>query len=390
MAEKDTIVCVHISDNDVNKTHFYTIIGFGAQYMRLGYKVRFTDVSNEGGQKDFLNLLSQGCVAMVHCEQGQSLSLSIKTDSEGKNIYDHYQVPVFSQIRDPVITPWLFVNLIGGPENLLCFHVLPWGASLARLLGLSKGHHEYAHHTYYDVAVGPEGGGGDAGRLFYAGKYLDPNRFRRLIIRESPHRSKIFDRMANIDYGFSDLSILESIKNDKEFASICEEDRGEAAYLAFSVFMYKRFKFREDFFRVLSEFPVDIFSDGWIPNTGKPLKARFMDRLTLREVLARISRSSHVLCCHSGANWSYGDRGVNALRFGATPILNMRADGTGPDWRTHALGYDSWDRLRDHIDAVLTGSAKRIEPPDARVLYEMSPEAQAQRCLLYTSPSPRD
>lgn len=179
------LVLLLFGAGDHTGTHQSTCRHFAQEFLQMGYEVNILFISDENSVKSLIDILKTNRVFLVHVEQGQLLNIQVN----GKNLFDLFDVPVCSQMRDHWFYPWLFPHISNPPKKAVFVHT---DSSFKKVSHRFRGEHFFANHTAMLFSELSTKHDEKSGKPIFVGGGRDIDEYLKTLIEKHPHLKSFF------------------------------------------------------------------------------------------------------------------------------------------------------------------------------------------------------
>ena len=311
---KDTVLLL-IGPGDVTGTHFTSCLHFSSEFRNRGFKTEIITVRTKKSLRVLYERLSKGDIYCVHVEQGQLLGVHLNNK---QNIFDYFDVPVCSQIRDHWFYPWLFPHLLNMPEKSILVHCDTTSEGITKHL---KGVHMQGSTTaQYARGFLPKELRKESKPVF-VGTIRDPEKIQSMTIEKYPKsRALIEILLDSLSFSAKIPEWFWEINYENDFVFFNKFQDPVERELYFDLFTLARFTVRSSFANTLSQLDCRIYGKGdW--NPPKKYKAEIdLSGVTKLSAQNLAADATIILSDQAGLRNGLGER-VAAGVLDSKPIL---------------------------------------------------------------------
>lgn len=221
------------------------------------------------GIQEFIKRAKNNKISLIHCEQGKGINLRARFNDgdEKQNVYEAFNIPTISHIRDYPHNTWLLDDIPAIGSTTYLFHADKYGPEIASKMGAPQEQNFYAPHVYLDYNYDPLK---DYTPLkdrhhnfIYIGSYKNPKNERDLFLSKYKEYMQFYDLLVDAfmdEYHTPHHRIAEDVLKDKDI-DINYKDTG---YLLLTILTNRhvRFERRKRLFYKMLAYPIEIIWSG--------------------------------------------------------------------------------------------------------------------------------
>lgn len=310
--------------NDHNGTHISSCMLFSHEFRIRGFDPVILKIVSQQDVLEMVEILKNNRVFCVHVEQLQLINIRLN----GQNVFELFDVPVCSQLRDNWFYPWVLPNLRRLPEKSFVEHV---DRTITPLLQYVSGRHIITNHSaqnFQSVELFSRKENCDV-PIFVGGCADVDELLANLKAKSFPTGliDDVIDRVRSIVAVPADFWLVEISSEMDEVLFLGSQIPVEAFH---DLFWFAMTQIRSSFLTHLAEADCELYvKGGWKP--PKHCRARVFSGGRLKhEIEARVASAPMVLSDQAAFDVAIGERTATSILRNQPSLMR----------ESYALGVD--------------------------------------------------
>lgn len=312
------LILLLYGNGDVNGTHLTSCHLFAHEFKNLGFEVQIQKVADADDLHRLIKIFQERDVFCTHVEQAQLINMNVN----GTNVFEYFNIPICSQIRDHYFYPWLLPNLAAAHEKSVFIHT---DATFDNARKLFKGKHYLGLHTAQNISSSFEEPIRVNDQPIFVGTAYNIDRLINEFKFEFSHLSQVADMILEDTYQKCEVPgyFWKAQLLDDKHLVLCDEFQLSFTEY-FKLFELARFRIRHNFLSAISATSCNIFVKGdWEPseNVAATISKGFINKFEAQRLVASSPCS---LSDQAGFRDAVGERVSTAL-LTASPVIMRKA-----------------------------------------------------------------